>query len=105
MATDLTTTNVLLGIMAAVSLLEAVAILGSFIAGALLYRRVLDVVRGIEARQVAPAVERVNAILDDVKSVTATVKDETARIDRLMHLAGDVIGACRTGPRTSSTPS
>jgi len=34
MATDLTTTNVLLGIMAAVSLLEAVAVLGVFVAGA-----------------------------------------------------------------------
>ena len=105
MTTDLNTTNVLLGIMAAVSLLEALAILGLSAAGALLYRRVLDVVRGIEARQVAPAVDRVNAILDDVKNVTAIVKDETARIDRLMHVAGDVIAACRTSPRTSSTPS
>jgi hypothetical protein len=41
MATDLTTINVLLGVMAAVSLLEALAVLSLFAAGALLYRRVL----------------------------------------------------------------
>jgi hypothetical protein len=53
MATDLTTINVPLGIMAAVSLLKALAVLSLFAAGALLYRRVLDVVRGIEERQMA----------------------------------------------------
>jgi len=41
MATDLTTINVLLGIMAAVSRREALAVLSLFAAGALLYRRVL----------------------------------------------------------------
>jgi zinc transporter ZupT len=53
MATDLTTINVLLGIMAAVSRRQALAVLSLFAAGALLYRRVRDVVRGIEERQAA----------------------------------------------------
>ena len=62
MAPDLTTTNVLLGIMAAVSLLEGLAVLGALLAGVLVYRRVMQVVNSIEERQVAPAVARVNAI-------------------------------------------
>ena len=32
--------------------------------------------------QVAPAMARVNAILDDVKDVTAKVKEETERVDQ-----------------------
>jgi len=38
----------------------------------------MRVVSGIEERQVAPAAARVNAILDDIKDVTSTVKEGTA---------------------------
>jgi len=84
MAPDLTTTNVLLGIMAAVSLLEGLAVLGALLAGLLFYRRVMQVLNNIEERQVAPAVARVNTILDDVKGVTSTVREETGRMQDLM---------------------
>ena len=84
MAPDLTTTNVLLGIMAAVSLLEGLAVLGALLAGLLVYRRMMQVVNSIEERQVAPAVARVNAILDDVKTVTSTIRQETSRMERFM---------------------
>lgn len=103
MATDLTTTNVLLGIMAAVSLLEATAVLGVFVAGALLFRRLMQVLNAIEERHVAPAVARVNAILDDVKGMTSTVKDETERVDRAIHRAADV--ARRWRSRATATRS
>lgn len=95
MAVDLTTTNILLGILAAVSLLEAAAVVGLFVAGALMFHRVMQTVRGIEERQVAPAAARVNAILDDVKGVTSTVKNEAERVDRVIHLAADAVGRCR----------
>jgi hypothetical protein len=78
---NLGTTNVILGIMAAVSVLEALLIVGIGVAGYLVYRRVMDLVEGIEARQVAPAMARVNAILDDVKVVSAKVKEEAERVD------------------------
>ena len=81
MAGELGTTNLLLGIMAAVSLLEALAIVGMGVGGFLVYRRVMALIDGLETRQVAPAMARVNAILDDVKGVTATVKEETSRVD------------------------
>jgi hypothetical protein len=81
MTGELGTTNVLLGIMAAVSLIEAVAIAGIAIAAFMMYGRVMALIDGLETRQVAPAMTRINAILDDVRGVTATVKDETNRVD------------------------
>jgi hypothetical protein len=85
MAGELGTTNLLLGIMAAVSVLEALAIIGLGIAGFMVYGRVMDLVNGLETRQIAPAMSRVNAILDDVKVVTAKVKEETERVDQAIH--------------------
>src|SRR5580704_17316336 len=78
---ELGTTNLLLGIMAVASVLEALVIIGMGVAGFMAYRRVMVLVDGIETRQVAPAMARLNAILDDVKTVTATVKEETERVD------------------------
>jgi hypothetical protein len=71
---DLTTTNVLLGIMAAVSLLEAVAVIAILGGGFLIYRRLTQLIAGIEGRHIAPAMSRVNAILDDVKVVSGVAK-------------------------------
>src|SRR5438552_13928983 len=89
MSQELGTTNLILGIMAAVSVLEALAIIGLGIGGFLVYRRVMDLVDGLETRQVAPAMARVNAILDDVKNVTAKVKEETERVDQAIHRTMD----------------
>jgi hypothetical protein len=98
MTGELGTTNLLLGIMAAVSVLEALVIIGAGIAGFVVYRKITALVdqgmvlaSGIEARQVAPAMMRVNAILDDVKDVTATVKSETERVDHAIHTTIDRI--------------
>jgi hypothetical protein len=85
MAGELGTTNLILGIMAAVSVLEALAIIGLGIAGFMVYQRVMDLVNGVETRQIAPAMGRVNAILDDMKLVTAKVKEETERVDQAIH--------------------
>ena len=51
----LATTNVMLGIMAAVSVLEALLIIGAAVAGYFAYKQVMTLVNGIEERQVAPA--------------------------------------------------
>jgi len=78
---DLHTTNVLLGIMAAVSVLQALVLIGAGIAGFVVYRRVTQLVSDLELRQVAPLREKVEAILVDVKSVTARVSEQTERVD------------------------
>ena len=91
MAGELATTNLLLGIMAAVSVLEALALIGLGIAGLMAYKNVMEIVNGIEARQVAPAMARLNAILDDVKAVSERVKQETERVDQAIHTTMDRI--------------
>ena len=108
MTAELGTTNLLLGIMAAVSVLEALVIIGMGIAGFMVYKKVMVLVdqgmvlaQGIEARQVAPAMLRVNAILDDVRGVTAKVKEETERVDHAIHSTIDRIDDTADRVRTN----
>ena len=81
MTAELGTTNLLLGIMAVVSVLEALVVVGMGVAGWIMYRRVAELVNGLEQRHIVPLRARVDAILDDVKGVTEKVKDETDRVD------------------------
>jgi len=74
MTSDLATTNMLLGIMAAVSVLEVLVLPAMFAGGFVLYRRLMRTVTELEARHVAPASARINAILDDVRDVTSVVR-------------------------------
>ncbi len=78
---DLGTTNLLLGIMAVVSIIEALCLIGGGIVGFMVYRRVMQLLGELEQRQLAPAMARVNGILDDVKDVTSRVNDEAVRVD------------------------
>jgi len=89
MSGELGTTNLLLGIMAAVSVLEALLLVGVCVAGVIVYRRVMDLINGLETRQIAPAMARVNAILEDVKGVTTKVKEETERVDHAIRTTMD----------------
>lgn len=89
METQLGTTNLFLGIMAVVSVLEALLLIGLGVAGFMAYRRVMTLVNSLEEQHVAPAMVRVNAILDDVKVVSAKVKEETERVDHAIHTTID----------------
>jgi len=82
---DLHSTNVALFIMAAVSVLEALLLIGIGIGGWLVYRRAMQLVNDLEARQIAPVREKVDAILGDVKSLTARVNSEAERVDQAIH--------------------
>jgi len=81
MGSDLSTTNTLLGIMAVVSVLEALALIALIGGGLLVYRRLSQVIAGIEERHIAPVSSRVNAILDDVKGVSTVVRGATDAAD------------------------
>ena len=78
---NLDTTNVLLGIMAGVSVLEALLLIGMGVGGFMMYRRVMQLVDDLEARQIAPIRAQVDAILGDVRTVTARVSQQTERVD------------------------
>jgi predicted PurR-regulated permease PerM len=82
---DLHTTNVVLTIMAAVSVLEALLLIGIGIGGFVIYRRVMQLVNDLEERQIAPVRAKVDAILGDVKSLTARVNEEAERVDQAIH--------------------
>ena len=85
---NLDTTNLLLGILAAVSVLEALVLLAAGIMAWKLYGQTMQTVREIEQRQVAPLRERVDTlivtvdgILGDVKTITSRVGEQTERVN------------------------
>jgi hypothetical protein len=78
---DLGTTNMWLAIMAIVSILEALLILGIGIGAFMMYRRTMALVNELESRQIAPLREKVEGILVDVKTVTARVSEQTERVN------------------------
>lgn len=98
---NLETTNVILLVMAIVSVLEALVLIGLGVGGFLIYRRVMQVVNDLEARQIAPLREKVDAILMDVKSVTARVSTQTERVDHA--ISGTIDRVDDTAERMKST--
>jgi phage-related protein len=82
---DLQTTNMWLAMMAIVSVLEMLIVIGLAVGGFIVYRRVMTVVNDLEMRHVAPLREKVDAILGDVKAVTARVSHEAERVDHAIH--------------------
>jgi hypothetical protein len=78
---DLSSLSIPLWIMAAVSVLQALVLIGIAVAGYLMYSRVMTLVSDLEARQIAPIREKVDAILADVKGITARVSQQTERVD------------------------
>ena len=73
--------SVPLWIIAVVSLLQALLFIGIGVGGFIVYSRVMRLVTDLEARQIAPLREKVDAILADVKAVTSRVSQQTERVD------------------------
>jgi len=101
MEVNLETTNMILGIMAAVSVLEAVVLVGIAVGAFIAYRRVMQLLTDLEARQIAPLRQKVDGILADVKSVTARVSHQTERVDHA--IAGTMERVDETAERMKST--
>jgi hypothetical protein len=78
---DLHTLSTPLWIMAVVSVLQALLIIGMAIGGYLVYSRVMTLVNDLETRQIAPLRQKVDAILEDVQMVTSRVAHQTERVD------------------------
>jgi hypothetical protein len=95
------TTNMWLAIMAIVGVLEALLLIAIGVGGFLVYRRVMQLVNELESRQIAPLRERVDAILADVKAVTARVSHQTERVDHA--IAGTMDRVDVTAERMKST--
>jgi hypothetical protein len=100
-ASTLGTTNTMLGIMAAVSVLEALVLIAVAVGAFLAYRRVMTLLNDLEARQIAPLRVKVDGILADVKSVTARVSQQTERVDHA--ISGTMDRVDDTAERVKST--
>lgn len=111
-AGNLDTTNLLLGIMAAVSVLEALLLIGVGIMAWKLYGQAMRTIREVEQRQIAPLVTRVNTlmarvdtILDDVKGVTSRVTQQTERVDSAIRTTIDRVDETADRVRNSVASS
>ena len=82
MPADLSPLSVPLWIMAVVGVLQALLVIGMGVGGYLLYSRATTLIADLEARQIAPLREKVDAILTDVKGITARVGQQTERVDQ-----------------------
>ena len=88
MSGDLATTNVLLAILATISVLEALVVVGLFAGGVIMFRRLTKAIADIEQRRIAPAAAKVNEILEDVKGVTERLRWFSQVADRFRGGAG-----------------
>jgi hypothetical protein len=77
---NLDTTNLLLGIMAVVSVLEALLIIGGGIMAWKMYSQVMQTVRELEERQVTPLVAKVNTLMTKVDGILTDVNAMTSRL-------------------------
>lgn len=105
---NLDTTNLLLGIMAAVSVLEAILLVVVGVMAWRLYSQTMTTVREIEVRQIAPLVNRVNTlvgtvddILIDVKGITSRVGAQTERVNSALTTTMDRVDETADRVRTS----
>jgi hypothetical protein len=81
MPADVQSLSIPLWIMAVVSVLQALLLIVIGVGGYLVYSRVMTLVNDLEARQIAPLREKADAILADLKSITARVSQQTERVD------------------------
>jgi hypothetical protein len=81
MTADLSTTNMWLGIIATVVVIEAVAFIALIVAAFMLFRRTSRLLADVEARHIGPAAMRVHSVLDDIKVVTTIIRRAAEGVD------------------------
>ena len=78
---DLHPIAVPLWIMAALSIVQVLVLIGVAIGGYVVYSRMTTLITDLEARQITPVREKVDAILADVKGITARASHQAERVD------------------------
>jgi hypothetical protein len=94
---DISTLITPLWIMAVVSILEALLLIGLGVGGYLVYSRMTTLMNDLETRHVAPLREKAEDILADVKTVTSRVAHQTERVDHA--IAGTIDRVDETAAR------
>jgi hypothetical protein len=86
---DLTTTNVWLGILAVVSLIEFLMICAAGFFAYRLYHKVMATLENVEREHIAPLHARADSVLDEVQRITEKVRHAQDSVsDALRHVAG-----------------
>ena len=97
---DLTMTNVWLGILAVVSLIEFLMIAAAGLFAYKAYKQVMTAVDTVERVHIAPLRARVDAILDEVEIITGKVKyaqdSVTAALQTAASAGSIIIGTVKT---------
>jgi hypothetical protein len=78
---NLETTNWLLGVIAVASAVQSLLLLGAAVVSYRLYRQTSQAVEELEVRHIAPLRRQVDGILTDVHRITATLSEQTERVD------------------------
>ena len=78
---SLDTTNTMLAIIAAVSVLQALVLIGAGIVGFKLYRTATETLREIDERRVKPLAAKVEGILAQVHTLTDRVQQRAAKVE------------------------
>lgn len=84
---DLTMTNIWLGILAVISLLEFLMIAAAGLFAYKAYKQVMTAVEAVERVHIAPLRARVDAILDEVEVITGKVKHAQDSVSAAFHTA------------------
>jgi hypothetical protein len=86
---DLTTTNIWLGILAIVSLIQFAMICAAGVLGYRLYQKAMTTIETVERVHIAPLHARVDGLLNDVQHITDKVKyTQDAVSDTFRQVAG-----------------
>jgi hypothetical protein len=86
---ELQTTNVLLGILAAVAVLQFLLIVAGLVVAYRAYAKASARLQALEQQSVAPLVDSARDILSDVKAMTSRLNARTARFDQTVKDTGE----------------
>src|SRR5712692_5452648 len=84
---DLAMTNVWLAILAIVSLIEFLMIAAAGVLAYKIYKQVMVTIDTVERMHIAPLRARVDAVLDEVESITGKVKHAQETVSGVLHTA------------------
>jgi ElaB/YqjD/DUF883 family membrane-anchored ribosome-binding protein len=82
--TDFQTTNLILGIMAAVSVLQFLMLITALIIGLRAYRRLTERFDVFEQERLAPIADKAQAVMQDVQRLTSQVATQTERVEQAL---------------------
>jgi len=101
MGSSLETTNVFLGVMVGLSVIQILVLCIVVVVGYRKLENLTSLIKDYEHRHIAPLTTKVNEILADVRGVTARVNKESERADAVLRNALGAVDEVTTRVRTN----